>query len=133
VAVNCRRVLSALLIVALVGLPSTTMAQQTAPGEADLWRSLVTKLEAGALVSVRLKDGTASSGTVLTADADTFTFKPRTRIPVPARQVAFTDVVSIERQHRSMSPAKKVLLGLGIGTGVYLLVAALVIAAIGYD
>jgi hypothetical protein len=131
VTVNLRRLLVAVLAWTLAGLPSTSLAQQTAPGEEQLWRSLVTRLEAGALVSVRLKDGTLTKGTVLGIDTDAFSFKPVTRIPVPARQIQFTEVASIEPQHRSMSPAKKVLLGLGIGTGVYLLVAALVVASLG--
>jgi hypothetical protein len=131
VTVNLRRLLVAVLTWTLAGLPSTSLAQPMAPGEEQLWRSLVTRLEAGALVSVRLRDGTLTKGTALGVDADTFSFKPVTRIPVPARQIPFTEVASIERQHRSMSPAKKVLLGLGIGTGVYMLVAALVVASLG--
>jgi hypothetical protein len=133
VTINCRRLLAAVLVCGHLIAPSTTSAQQTAPGEEELWRSFVSRLEAGALVSVRLKDGGASKGTVLAADADTFTFKPQTRIPVPARQIRFSEVASIERQHRSMSPAKKVLLGLGVGAGVYMLVAVLVVASLGYD
>ena len=126
-----------LVAVALIGSmlwqPARASAQQTAPGEPDMWRTMVTRLEPAALVEVRLKDGSHFKGTVLRADADGFAIKPRTRIPVPAREIAFDDVVSIERTTSSMSPAKKVLLGVGIGAGVYMVVVALLFAAIGYD
>ena len=125
------RLVALTLTIGIAGAP--LLAQAQAPGESELWRTMLEKLEAGALVSVRLTDGTRTKGTVLDVQDETFTFKPLTRIPVPARKVLFKDVATIERQKRSMSPAKKVLLGVGIGTAVYVLTAALVVAAIGYD
>jgi hypothetical protein len=127
------RLVALMLTIGIAGAPLLAQPQETAPGESELWRAMLEKLEAGALVSVRLKDGTRTKGTVLEVQDETFTFKPLTRIPVPARNVRFEDVSTIERQKRSMSPAKKVLLGVGIGTAVYVLTAALVVAAIGYD
>ena len=127
------RLVSAALVLAIVGTSSLLSAQQTGPGEAQMWRTVVIDLEAAALVSVRMKDGSRMKGTVLRVGDETFALKPRTRIPVAAREVRFDDVASIERTKPSMSPAKKVLLGVGIGVGIYALVAAIIIAAIGYD
>jgi hypothetical protein len=127
------RLVSAALVLAIVGTASLLSAQQTAPGEAQMWRTVVVNLEAAALVSVRMKDGSRMKGTVLRVGDETFALKPRTRIPVAARELRFDDVASIERTKPSMSPAKKVLLGVGIGVGVYALAAAIIIAAIGYD
>ena len=127
------RLVSAALVLAIVGTSSLLSAEQTAPGEAQMWRTVVINLEAAALVSVRMKDGSRMKGTVLRVGDETFALKPRTRIPVAARELRFDDVVSIERTKPLMSPAKKVLLGVGIGVGIYALVAAIIIAAIGYD
>jgi hypothetical protein len=122
-----RHVMIAALVVAL--LAGASSAQQTAPHEAEMWRTMVGGLEAAALVSVRLKDGTQFKGTVLRADAESFAVKPLTRIPVAAREVRFDDVVSIRREKPSMSPGKKVLLGVGIGAAVYLVTLAIVLAS----
>jgi len=125
--------LMAALLIACLLTPARSSAQQTDPNEAGMWRTLVGGLEPAALVSVRLKDGTQFKGTVLRAGEDTFSVKPLTRIPVAARQVRFDDVVSIHRAKPSMSPGKKTLLGVGIGVAVYMVTAALLIAATGWD
>ena len=125
-------VMAAALIACLL-MPARSNAQQTAPDEAAMWRTLVGGLEAAALVSVRLKDGTQFKGTVLRVDEDTFAVKPLTRIPVAAREVRFDAVTSIHREKPSMSSGKKTLLGVGIGVAVYLLTAALLLAATGWD
>jgi hypothetical protein len=126
------RLVSAALVAAML-VASSARAQQTAPDEAQMWRVMVEKLEPAALISVRLKDGARFKGTLLQAGPDAFAIKPQTRIPVAVRQVPYGEVVSIERQKPSMSPGKKVLVGLGIGAGVYMLAAALIVAALGYD
>lgn len=128
-----RRVIAVWLVAWAIGAPAVAGAQQATAAEPELWRAMLGRLEAGALVSVRLKDGTRTKGIVLHVGDETFTFKPRTRIPVPARDVAFTDVSTIERQKPSMSPGKKTLLGVGVGAGVYLIVTAIIVAALDYD
>lgn len=118
------------LIAAIAGAPVTAAAQkpQTAPNEPELWRTMLERLDAGAMVAVRLKDGSRTRGTVLQVGDHTFTFKPHTRIPVPAREVAFADVTTIERHKSSMSPAQKVLLGTGIGAASFFLFMAMLLA-----
>jgi hypothetical protein len=125
-------VMVAVLIAALLA-PGRVSAQQTAPHEADLWRTLVGGLKPATLVSVRLKDGSRFKATLLRVDDETFAVKPLTRIPVAARDVRFDEVVALRPEKPSMSPGKKVMLGVGIGTAVYLLTAALLIAATGWD
>jgi hypothetical protein len=128
-----RRVIVALLIAALLARWPANAQQQTSPEEAAMWRTLVAGLKPAALVSVRLKDGSHFKGTVLRVDAEAFAVKPLTRIPVAARNVRFDDVVTLRPEKVSMSPGKKVLLGVGIGAAVYVLTAALLIAATGWD
>lgn len=125
------RVLVLGLILASAMGATPAFAQPTAPNEPALWRDLVVALEPGAVIALRLKDGSRRQGTVLHVGENTFTFKARTRIPVAARDIAFTDVATLERHKPSMSPAKKVLLGVGVGAGVWFVVTALFVAAIG--
>jgi hypothetical protein len=128
-----RKTLTVAAVIAALLASSRSSAQQTAPHEADMWRTLVAGLKPAALVSVRLKDGARFKGTVLRVDGDLFAVKPLTRIPVPAREVRFEDVAALRPEKPSMSPGKKVLLGVGIGAAVYVLSAALLIAATGWD
>jgi hypothetical protein len=52
---------------------------------------------------------------------------------VAAHDLAFADVVTIERRKPSMSPGKKVLLGVGVGAAVYVLSIAILVASGGWD
>jgi hypothetical protein len=129
-----KRFVAAALIASICWTPAFARAQQqTAPDEAQLWHTMVTKLEPAALVAIRLKDGTRFKATILSAGDETFAAKPVTRIPIPAREIRYDEVASIERKSPSMSPAKKVLIGVGVGAGIYLVVVALLVAALGYD
>jgi hypothetical protein len=46
------------------------------------------------------------------------TVLPKTRLPVPVRELAFADVQSIETRKEGMSPGAKVLAGVGAAGGV---------------
>ncbi len=127
------RSLTALVLAArlLLAAPSS-YAQQTGAGEAERWRAMVERLEPAAFIRLRLKDGSTRKGTVLAAEGSRFSFKPRTRIPVPAVDISYDDVVSIERAKPGMNPGQKVLAGTaGIAAGALLLLA-LAIASL-YD
>lgn len=63
--------------------------------------------------------------------AETLLFKPRTRIPVPAGEVALGDIDSIEAHRPGMSPGTKVVIGVGSAVGGRLLLALAVFAAAG--
>ncbi|MEQ1908955.1 MAG: hypothetical protein ABMA15_09030 [Vicinamibacterales bacterium] len=99
----------------------------SAQSDAETWRALVSALEPAAMVAVRLTDGTRLSGTVLGAGDESFTMKPRTRIPVPARTIRFDAVESVERARVGMNPGLKVLTGVGIGIGGFFLVVLAVL------
>jgi hypothetical protein len=99
----------------------------SAQSDAETWRALVSALEPAAMVAVRLSDGTRLSGTVLSAGDESFTMKPRTRIPVPARTIRFDAVESVERARVGMNPGLKVLTGVGIGIGGFFLVVLAVL------
>jgi len=64
--------------------------------------------------------------------AETLTLKPRTRIPVAARDISYDDVVSIARARAGMSPGKQVLLTTGFGVGAFLLIGIAIVASSGF-
>jgi hypothetical protein len=118
---SIKYVLVATLVLALLA-PLRGVAQQaTAPGEAERLRTMIAKLEPAAMVSVRMKDGKHFKATVLGTNGDTFTVKQHTRIPVPARDIRYDEVASIERTEIGMNPGQKVLIGAGAGVGGFML------------
>ncbi len=127
-----RRVVSALVALVLVIGPQAALARPVQPEEPELWQTFIERLPPAAFVSVRLKDGKRLEGTVLEAGRSEFIIKPHTRIPVAARGIAYTDVSSVDMKKRPMSPGRKVVTGVAVGVGVYLLLVAIAFSA-GYD
>ena len=117
------------LVLALAAAPLSAQAPST---EVDAWRALARSLQPAAMVVVQLKDGTRIQGTLLQQSEDALVLKPRTRVPVPARTIAFTDIDSIARKKVGWSPGAKVLTGIGIGFGVIFVGVAIVFAGAGY-
>jgi hypothetical protein len=106
------------LVAALLTFPAAVQAQQDAP---DMWRAFAQKLDAGTLVGVRTRDGTFVEGHLIQVTNEAVRINPKTRIRVPVREIAFTDIDKIERRRDRWSPGAKVLLGVGIGAGATLL------------
>jgi hypothetical protein len=115
-------------------IATSSLGAQPSVNEAQSWRAVAATLEPVAVVSVRLKDGKRVVGTVLAHSDDSLVLKPRTRVPVAARVIAFTDIESIERKNPGWSPGAKVLLGAGVSFGALMLGTLIVYAALGgYD
>jgi hypothetical protein len=113
----------------IVALTTTSLAAQQPTDEARSWRTLAATLEPAAMVSIRLKDGKRIVGTILDHSDDSLVLKPRTRVPVAARAIAFSDIESIERKKIGISPGAKVLIGVGVGFGVLMFGVLLAFAA----
>ncbi len=128
---TCRTFVSACVLAALLWEPRLS-AGQPASDEAGKWHAAIERMEPAALVSIRLKDGTRFKATVLSAQDQTFTIVPRTRIPVPPRELRYDEIASLERTSVGMSPGKKVLISVATGAGAMLVLAAIAIASI-YD
>ena len=118
------------LLVLLLAAPSAMARQRLEPP--DVWRAFAEKLEAGAFVSVRLQSGAKVKGHLIQVAGDTLRVKPKTRIPVPIRDLPFADIESIQRQKEGLSPGVKVLMGIGIGAGAILGGLLIFLAAV-YD
>ena len=117
------------LCLTLVALLAAPVHAQDRAAETKAWQSLAATLQPGTFIEIRLKDGTHFKGTFVQRLGDGVIVKPRTRVAVPAREIAMADVESIAPAKQGMSPAKKVLIGLGVGVGTMLLVGALVVAS----
>jgi hypothetical protein len=98
----------------------------------EVWKAFAEKLEPGAFIRVRLKDGHEVKGHFVIVDDRSVRVTPKTRLPVRVRQFQFTDIASIDRQREGWSPGSKVLAGVAIGVGTALLIAVVAIAAV-YD
>ena len=123
------RSISAVLLIA--ALTSSSLAAQQPTDEVQAWRTLVATLEPAAMVSIRLQNGQHVVGTILDHSADSLVLKPRTRVPVALRAIAFSDIESIERKKVGLSPGAKTLIGIGVGFGVLMFGVLLAFAAYG--
>jgi hypothetical protein len=118
----------AFVLVVVFFVPAARGQSQT-----DLWHSFAERLPPGARVVVRLANGSTVQGQVVQIAPDTMTVLPKTRLPVPVRELAFADVQSIETRKEGMSPGAKVLAGVGAAGGVVLLVLVAALASGGWD
>jgi hypothetical protein len=121
------RTVTTYLLIIMLTAPIVMAKQRREPVE--VWRSFAERLEVGAFVRVRLIDHKQVKGYLVMVDGDVLRIKPKTRVPVAIRDLQFADIESIERQKEGWSPGTKVLTGVGVGTGIVLLVAAAVLAA----
>jgi len=121
------RSISAILLA--VALTTSSLAAQQPTDETRSWRALAATLEPAAMVSIRLKDGKHIVGTIIDHSDDSLVLKARTRVPVAARAIAFSDIESIERKKVGLSPGAKVLLGVGVGVGALMFGVLIAFAA----
>ena len=87
------------------------------PAAQSNWRSVAEQLTAGTQIVVRLSDGSQVKGTFVGIAGDSLEVSPRTRYPVPPRQVSFDSITSIESKKSGMNPAVKFLTIAGIVGG----------------
>jgi hypothetical protein len=88
--------------------------------DADIWRQYAVRLPIGSTVKIRTTDGERLTAVLLTVDDAGITVKPRTRIPVPAQQVAFGQLVQLELTREGWNIAKAAAIGGAVGAGVFL-------------
>lgn len=119
-----------LIVAALLLTLSIPQASAQTLSDPAAWHNVVSALQPGTRVALKLTDGKTFDGFVLAFADDSFTFKPRTRIPVPSSTVSYADVASIEKKRGGMSPGKKVLIGAGAGVGAIFLSLLFVVASL---
>lgn len=114
------------VLIVLLAVPAAMAKQRREPPE--VWRAFAEKLEAGAFVRVRLYDHSQVKGHFVMIAGDVLRLKPKTRVPVPIRDIQFADIESIDRQREGWSPGAKVLAAVGVGAGVLLVAVAVIVA-----
>jgi hypothetical protein len=119
------RIVVCVTVMAFLAAP---LHAQDRAAEIAAWQSLVATLQPGTFIEIRMKDGKHFKGTFVQRFEDRVVVKARTRVAVPAREIAIVDVESIAPATQGMSPAKKVLIGLGAGLGAIALIGVLVVA-----
>jgi hypothetical protein len=88
----------------------------------DVWRDYASGLRVGATVDVKPAGSDGFTAKLMAADADGVLVKPLTRVPEPARHVAF-DRLEMLALHDGPRPGARVgatLVGVGTGAGVFL-------------
>lgn len=126
-SMSATRIITSALIAAVLVANSPSAAQEPVD-EARAWQQLASALEPGSMVDVRLKDGTKIRGTVMPGSTAALILKPYTRVPVPARSFAFTDIERIDRWKRGIRPGYMVLLAVSAGVGAMFLGAIALLA-----
>ena len=91
----------------------------TSSQDADVWRRYAARLPIGSIVKVRTTDGESLTAVLLTADEAGITVMPKTRIPEPARPVAFDRLVQLEIARDGANLAKAAAVGGAVGAGVF--------------
>ena len=123
-----RWMISLATILALLA-PTAAMAQAGAsvPRNRDYWMAYVSKLPIGSTVRVRTTDGKRMTAVLAVVDDNGITLEQHTRIPEPARQIAFENIEQLEPKQGS-SVAKAVGIGTAVGAatffGILMLLAA---------
>lgn len=95
---------------------SGSMAWQD-PG---VWRQYAAQLPIGSIVRIRTTAGERMTAVLMTMDEAGITVMPKTRVPEPARQVAFDRLAQLELARDGSNLAKSAAIGGAVGAGVFL-------------
>ena len=122
---NMKRALALLLILTLMA-PAWAGAQVPS----DVWRGFVEKVDTGAELNVRLRDGMRFRAILVGVRPDAVLLQPKARITVPVQSVPYDAIASIERrQQGGMNAGKAAAIGVGTGVAAFFTVMAIVFAA----
>ena len=105
------------VLVALIAAPAAAQPQDSAA----MWKTFAERLDVGAPIRVRTNDGRSVEAHLVQVTADAVRVNPKTRRPVPVREIPFSAIQKIERRSDGWSAGAKVLLGVGIAAGATLL------------
>jgi hypothetical protein len=99
------------------------------PSRVD-WHAFAQRLEAGAPLRIRRRDGTRLRASFIEAQADAILVQPKTRLAVPAEALRYADVLSIERDKGGIGAGKAAAIGVAAGAGTFLVILLTLIASI---
>jgi hypothetical protein len=105
----------------VVLLAAPAYAAPPTQDSAEMWRAFARQLTLGAPIKVRTTDGKTIEAQLVYVTADAVRVSPKTRVPVPVREIPFASIDRIEKRHEGWSPGAKVLAGVGIAGSVALI------------
>lgn len=125
-----RRGVAVLLLATLVR-PAALLA---APGQVqpEVMKKYVRSIQPGAAIKIKIRKQGTLKAVLLTADEDTVTVQPKTRVPEPARTIPFDLIERVELDQGGTGIGKAVAIGAAAGAGAALGVI-LILAAIFSD
>jgi hypothetical protein len=113
--------ISSIVVLCLLAPGAAAAAQgvvvERTPG---YWYSFAEKLPIGATVRVRTSDGRRHTAVLAIVDRDGITVERKSRVPEPARRIAYDDIQQLELKMNGASMAKAAAVGSAIGAGTFL-------------
>ena len=123
---TARQVLILVLLVALV-VPASVNAQ----AQPDVWRTFASRIDVGAKLDVRLRNGQRFRATLIDAREDALLLQPKTRVPVPVQPVSYDAIVSLEQVKGGMGAGKAAAIGVASGVGAFFATMLIILAVVG--
>ena len=113
-----RTTVSALIFaaIAMTSAPSA-FAKPAGPrsAEADVWRSYADRIPIGSTVTIRTSAGERITAVLYVVDDTGITFKPKTRLPEPARRLTFDQIAAVSPRSDRVNIGKYIAIGAAIG------------------
>ena len=108
---SIRFMVNAALMLSLAAIPA---AAQSA-SYASAWRALAARLDAGAVIEMRLRDGRHFKATFIEARPEAVVVQRKTRIPVQVEPINYESIASLSRAQPSNLSAGKIA-GIALGS-----------------
>ncbi|HKY22595.1 MAG TPA: hypothetical protein VJM31_15385 [Vicinamibacterales bacterium] len=127
-----RRVISAIVMVAILVPGIALGAQHTDPGQRsrEYWFAYASKLPIGSTVRVRTADGKRQTAVLAMVDAEGITLEPKARVPEPPRRVPFEQLQQLELKQNGSNVGKTIAIGAGIGAATFFAIVLAFAAAL---
>ena len=77
----------------------------------DVWKTFASRIDVGAQLNVRLRNGQRFRATLIDAREDVLLLQPRTRVPVPVQPVAYDAILSLEQTKVGIGAGKAAAIG----------------------
>jgi hypothetical protein len=118
-----------LIVVVLLALVAPIELRAQAPP--DVWKAFASRIDVGAHLNVRLRNGQRFRATLIDAREDMLLLQPKTRVPVPVQPIPYDSIVSLEQVKGGVGAGKAVAIGVAAGVGAFFGTMLVILAAVG--
>ena len=113
----------------LVAVVPTDLSAQAQP---EVWKTFASRIDVGAQLNVRLRNGQKFRATLIDAREDAVLLQPKTRVPVPVQPVTYDAIVSLEQvKGGGVGAGKAAAIGVAAGVGAFFGTMLVILAAVG--